>query len=86
MCYAVSDKFPYRTYDVNYTVPYRTVPICTTNCIQTDTNNMLIVQYPMQFNRPPRNISNHVQHRFAQANGGSTNTTRVHALLLSSRH
>ena len=32
-----------------------------------------------------RNISNPCQHRLAQANGGSTNTTRVHvfhALLL----
>ena len=48
-------------------------------------NNMLIVQYPMQFSGPLSNISN----RFAQANGGSTNTTRVlafHALLLPSEH
>ena len=31
-------------------------------------------------------LATHVQHRFAQANGSSTNTTRVHALLLSSKH
>ena len=43
---------------------------------------MLIVQYPTQFSRPPRSISNHIHHRFLFANGGSTNTTRVaiHAL------
>ena len=31
-------------------------------------------------------LAGHVQHRFAQANGGSTNTTRVvfHALVLPS--
>ena len=37
----------------------------------------------MQFSGPPRNFA------FAQANGGSTNTTRddaFHALLLSSEH
>ena len=34
---------------------------------------MLIVQYPMQFS------ATHVQHRIAQVNVGSTNTTRVHA-------
>ena len=38
----------------------------------------------MQFSGPPRNTHDH--HRFAQANGGLTNTTRVHALLLSSEH
>ena len=51
---------------------------------------MLIVQHPMQFSGPPRNISNlYVRHYFAQTNGGSTNTTRVHAfyaLLLHSKH
>ena len=44
---------------------------------------MLIVQYPIHIGGPPRNIS------FAQANGGSTNTAKVHAfhtLLLSSKH
>ena len=39
----------------------------------------------MQFSGPPRNISNHVQHRFTKANDGSANTTRVHALFLSSK-
>ena len=39
---------------------------------------MLIVQYPMQFSGPHINTI-HVQHRFAQANSGSTNTIRVHA-------
>ena len=34
-------------------------------------------------------LATQVQHRFAQANGSSTNTTRVHtfhALLLASKH
>ena len=50
---------------------------------------MLIVQYPMQFSRPPKMSATYDQHRFAKANGGSTNTTRVHAfhaLLLPSKH
>ena len=49
-------------------------------------NNMLIVQYPMQFSYLLEILATHVQHRFAQF-GGSTDTTRVHAfhaLLLSS--
>ena len=44
--------------------------------------NMLIVQYLMQFSGLKIFVT-HVQHRFAQDKGGSTNTTRVHALLLS---
>ena len=47
---------------------------------------MFIIQYPMQFSGPPRILTIHFQHRFAQANGGSTDTTRVHALLLSAKH
>ena len=31
-------------------------------------------------------LATYVQHRFVQANGGSTNTTRVHVLLLPSKH
>ena len=49
---------------------------------------LITVQYPMQFSGPLRNISKHVQHRFAQADGGSTNTTWVyafHALSLPSK-
>ena len=49
-------------------------------------NNMLIVQYPMQFSGPPEILAIHVQHRFVQAHGSSTNTNRVHALLLPSKH
>ena len=47
-----------------------------------------MVQYPMQFNGPPRNIATHVQHRFAPANGGSADTTSVafRALLLPSKY
>ena len=45
--------------------------------------NMLIVHYSMQFSG---NNSNHVQHRSVQVNGRSTNTTKVHALLLPSKH
>ena len=41
---------------------------------------MLIVQYPMQFNGPPRNISTILL--YARANGGSTNTTGVHIITL----
>ena len=29
--------------------------------------NMFIVQYPVHFSGPPRNIATHAQHRFAQA-------------------
>ena len=51
---------------------------------------MLIVQYPMQFSGPPRSNSNPCSAPLiAQANGGSTNTTRVHAfnaVLLPSKH
>ena len=46
--------------------------------IHNNNNNMIIVQYLLQFSGPPRP---HVQHHFAQVNGGSTNTTKVHALL-----
>ena len=42
------------------------------------------VQYLMQFSGLPRNSRTYVQHRFAQANGGSTKTNRVHALFLPS--
>ena len=45
---------------------------------------MLIIQYLMQFSG-----TTHVQHRIAQANNGSTNTTSVlafHSLLVSSKH
>ena len=60
------------------------------NIIITNTNNnnkYVYSQYSMQFSGPPRKIAHtHVQHRFAQANGGSTNTTKVHALLLPSEH
>ena len=36
-------------------------------CINSNTNSMLIVQYPMQFSGPPRNISKtHAEHRFVQ--------------------
>ena len=50
-------------------------------------NNMLIVEYLMQFSGSSRYISNPCSaHRFAQANGGLTNTTMVHALLLPSKH
>ena len=44
---------------------------------------MIIVQYPMQFSEPPRNIRNHVQQRFMLTDGGdSTNATwdAFHAL------
>ena len=50
---------------------------------------MLIVQYPMQFSGPLEVFTTHVQHRFAQVNGGSINTTSAyafHALLLLSKH
>ena len=40
--------------------------------------NVLIVQYPIS--NLLEILANHVQHRFAQAIDGSTNTTRVHAL------
>ena len=53
------------------------------NIINNNDNNMLTVQYPMQFQYPIKDLleilATHVQHRLAQANGGSTNTTRVHA-------
>ena len=43
-----------------------------------------LVHYPIQFSGSSRSrdiiLATHVQHRFAQLNGGSTNTTRVHAL------
>ena len=52
---------------------------------QVNNDNMLIVQYPMQFSGPPIEI---LATR-VQANGGSINTVRVHAfyaLLLPSKH
>ena len=33
---------------------------------------MLKVQYPMQFSEPLGIISNHIHHRFAHVNSGST--------------
>ena len=39
---------------------------------------MLLVQHPMQFSGPPRYINNHVQHRFAQANGGQLTQLGLH--------
>ena len=45
-----------------------------------------IVQYPIQFSGPPRNISNPCSALLCAASGCSTNTTRIHALLLSSKH
>ena len=49
-------------------------------------NTLLIVHYPMQFSGPPRNIRFPCSTLLAHANGGSTNTTRVHGLLLPSKH
>ena len=43
---------------------------------------LLIVQYPMQFSGPPRNISNPSSAPLSQVNCGSTYTIMVHALLL----
>ena len=56
---------------------------------------MLIIQYPIQWTYIYSSVdfleilATHVQHGFDQANGGSINTTRVHAfqaLLLPSKH
>ena len=49
--------------------------------------SMLRVQCPMQFSGPPRNISNPGSIPLcAGENGGSTNTNRVHTLLLPSKY
>ena len=56
--------------------------------VMHNNNNTIhvIVQYPMQFSGPQllEVLITHVEHRFAQANGRSTNTFRFgfHALLL----
>ena len=50
---------------------------------------MLIVQYPMQFNGHPRNISNPCSAQLCAGERWSTNTTWahvLHALLLLSKH
>ena len=61
--------------------------------MNNNNDNVLKVQYPMQFNGPPRNITNPCSAPLfaSQGNGGSNNmcTTRANALLallLSSKH